>query len=241
MPFTFTHPAIVLPLTKYTGKWLSLTGLVIGSLTPDFEYFLRMKVQSNFSHTLVGAFYFDIPVGLIFTFIFHNLIRNSLYDNLPLKLRSRFVEFKIFNWTNYFKQHWAVVVFSLLLGIISHLLWDSFTHTQGYFVQQIQTLTRPINIIGYSIPLYKILQHFSTIVGGLFIVYILYRMPMLNIQPKKINYKYWSIIAIIIFAILALRVLFGFKGNEFGQLIVTSISATIIALAFVPILTRPEI
>ncbi|WP_113654854.1 DUF4184 family protein, partial [Pedobacter namyangjuensis] len=30
MPFTFSHPAIVLPLTYLPKKWFSLTGLVIG-------------------------------------------------------------------------------------------------------------------------------------------------------------------------------------------------------------------
>ncbi|WP_443147249.1 DUF4184 family protein [Pedobacter sp. GR22-6] len=32
-----------------------------GSLTPDFEYFLRMEVQSNFSHTILGIFW--LPNG----------------------------------------------------------------------------------------------------------------------------------------------------------------------------------
>lgn len=47
MSFTFSHPAIVSPLNYFPNKWFSLTGLVIGSLTPDFEYFLRMRIKSN--------------------------------------------------------------------------------------------------------------------------------------------------------------------------------------------------
>ncbi|WP_240482010.1 DUF4184 family protein [Flavobacterium psychrophilum] len=39
MPFTFSHPAIILPLRYLPRQWFSLTGLIIGSLTPDFEYF----------------------------------------------------------------------------------------------------------------------------------------------------------------------------------------------------------
>jgi hypothetical protein len=42
MPFTFAHPAIVLPLKHLPKRWYSLTGLIIGSMTPDFEYFIRM-------------------------------------------------------------------------------------------------------------------------------------------------------------------------------------------------------
>lgn len=41
MPFTFSHPAIILPLSYLPKKWFSLTGLIIGSLIPDFEYLLE--------------------------------------------------------------------------------------------------------------------------------------------------------------------------------------------------------
>ena len=47
MPFTFSHPAIVLPLVRKSGHWFSATGLIIGSLTPDFEYFMRMRIVDN--------------------------------------------------------------------------------------------------------------------------------------------------------------------------------------------------
>jgi hypothetical protein len=102
MPFTFSHAAIVLPLRLLPKKWFSLTALVIGSLTPDFEYFIRMKVQSNFSHTILGVFWFDLPFGILLAFLFHNIVRNSLFENLPLPLRSRFIAFNKFNWNRYF-------------------------------------------------------------------------------------------------------------------------------------------
>ena len=94
MPFTFSHPAIVLPLTYFPKKWFSLTGLVIGSLTPDFEYFLRMRIKSNYSHTIDGLFWFDLPLGLLLAFIFHDIVRNSLFDNLPTFFKSRFSAFR---------------------------------------------------------------------------------------------------------------------------------------------------
>jgi len=102
MPFTFSHPAIVLPLKLIPKKWFSLTASVIGSLTPDFEYFIRMKVQSNFSHTILGVFWFDLPLGILLAFLFHNIVRNSLFDNLPLPLKSRLIGFNKFNWNRYF-------------------------------------------------------------------------------------------------------------------------------------------
>ena len=81
MPFTFSHPAIILPLNYLSKKWFSITGLVIGSLSPDFEYFIRMKIESNYSHTFWGIFYFDLPLGIMLTFIFHNIVKNELFEN----------------------------------------------------------------------------------------------------------------------------------------------------------------
>ena len=53
MPFTFSHPAIVLPFSK---KWFSLTALVTGSIIPDFEYFFKMKGHSDYGHNWMVYF-----------------------------------------------------------------------------------------------------------------------------------------------------------------------------------------
>lgn len=171
MPFTFSHPALILPLTFLPKKWFSLTGLVIGSLTPDFEYFIRMKIQSNYSHTLSGLFWFDLPLGILLAFIFHNTVRDKLFVNFPTILSSRLKRFNLFEWNNYFKTHWFVVAVSVLIGAVSHIFWDSFTHDNGYFVQTIPRLTNTINLFCGQISILKILQHSSTILGGLAIVF----------------------------------------------------------------------
>ncbi|MEM7184808.1 MAG: DUF4184 family protein [Spirochaetota bacterium] len=40
MPFTFSHPAIVLPFVKFPKQWVCLSALIVGSIVPDFEYFM---------------------------------------------------------------------------------------------------------------------------------------------------------------------------------------------------------
>src|SRR5690625_7567658 len=89
MPFTFSHPAIVLPLTFLPRQWFSLTGLVIGSLTPDFEYFLRMRIKSNYSHTIDGLVWFDVPLGRSLPFIFHNIDGERSFANLPTVIKQK--------------------------------------------------------------------------------------------------------------------------------------------------------
>ena len=134
-----------------------MTGLVIGSLTPDFEYFFRMRIKSNYSHAIDGLFWFDLPLGILLAFIFHNIVRDSLINNLPTILNSRFSVFTNFDWNGHFRRNWFVVTISILSGAASHIFWDSFTHDHGYFVQNIPALQKSVDLLGRQIPILKIL------------------------------------------------------------------------------------
>ncbi len=238
MPFTFSHPAIILPLTFLPKKWFSLTGLVIGSLTPDFEYFLRMRIKSNYSHTIDGLFWFDIPLGLLLAFVFHNIVRDSLFDNLPLGLKSKFLSFRKFDWNSHFKKNWLVVIISIFIGAVSHIFWDSFTHDHGYFVQTIPNLANTVNIFTLKIPILKILQHSSTLVGGLVIFFAIYKLPSNKTQKENINLKYWAIIFVLTLTITFLRISCGLELKQFGNIIVTAISAVLISLTMTSLLIK---
>ncbi|MFK7000940.1 DUF4184 family protein [Flavobacterium oreochromis] len=236
MPFTFSHPAIVLPLPFFQKKQFSTTGLIIGSMLPDFEYFLRMKIKSTYSHTLEGIFLFDLPLGILLTFIFHNIVRNSLLDNLPAILKSRLSIFIFFNWNKYFKTNIIIVLSSILIGITSHIFWDSFTHQQGYFVKIIPFLTSTIKLLGKKIYIFKILQHLSSITGTLFIFFTLYKLPKNKIKTKNISLKYWAIFITIILVITLTRIVYGMNIKEYGNLIVTNIAALLISLIITPLI-----
>lgn len=234
MPFTFSHPAIVVPLTYLPKHWFSLTGLVIGSLTPDFEYFLRMRIKSNFSHTIDGLFWFDLPLGLLLAFVFHNIVRDSLFQNLPNELKKRLLVYIKFDWNGHFKKNWFVVFISILIGAASHLFWDSFTHHHGYFVQIIPILQSSVEVIGQQIPVLKILQHISSVLGGLIIVLAIYKLPANKIEKADINSRYWILIFGFVTTIIATRLLTGLEMTQYGNVIVTFISAVLIASILTP-------
>jgi hypothetical protein len=240
MPFTFSHPAIVLPLTYLPKRWFSLTGLVVGSVTPDFEYFLRMRIQSDYSHTIKGLLWFDLPLGLLLAFVFHNIVRDTLFDNLPIALKSRVVIFKQFAWNSHFKKNWPVVVISILIGAGSHLLWDSFTHEHGYFVKMIPSLETTVTLLVVQAPMYKILQHFSTLIGGLVIVFAIIKLPAERSVYQPLQMKYWVVFLSLIVVIIALRFLSGFDYSFFGHVIATAISAGLIALIVAPLLVKAK-
>lgn len=240
MPFTFSHPAIVLPLAYLPKRWFSMTGLVIGSLAPDFEYFIRMKISSVYSHTIAGLFWFDLPLVIVLSFLFHNIVRNSLIDNLPLFLKSRFIVFKSLNWNLYFKKNSSVVIISILIGSFSHLFWDNFTHKHGYFVERISLLSKDVSLFGSEIPILKILQHSSTFIGALIIVFAIYKLPKQNEISIQINFNYWIVLILISIVIVSIKLLTSLTIKQYGNLIVTVISAILISLTLTPLLVRSK-
>lgn len=238
MPFTAAHPAIILPLTYLPGKWYSLTGLIMGSITPDFEYFIRMKVVSSFSHTIEGIFWFNLPLGLLITFVFHNLVRESLLSNSPYFINSRSSKLRSFEWNEYFLKNWHIVSISILIGAASHIFWDSFTHSYGFFVERISFLSRSIDFMSFQIPIFKILQHSSTLIGGLIIVYSFLKLPVSKLEMDQPSIIYWATLLGIALSIFALRFLSGLDIKEYGNVIVTIISSGLLSLVITPIALR---
>jgi preprotein translocase subunit SecG len=65
----------------------------------------------------------------------------------------------------------SVVLGSILLGVLSHVLWDSFTHDGGWAVERLQVLRHPIYLpLTGARPLHKILQLLSSLLGTLWLV-----------------------------------------------------------------------
>lgn len=62
MPFTLSHAGLVLPFCRRLSSGLILA-LLIGALSPDFGYFLRLYSLATFSHTLTGLLVVVFPVS----------------------------------------------------------------------------------------------------------------------------------------------------------------------------------
>lgn len=239
MPFTFSHPAIILPLKKLPRKYISMTGLIVGSIAPDFEYFLRMK--SKYSHTISGILWYDLPMGILLAFIFHNLIKEALINNMPLFFQSRFLNLRDFNWNSYFKKNWYVVVISIIIGICSHILWDGFTHRTGHFVKMFSVLESSVKMFGQKIPVYRILQHISTLLGGIIVIKAIVNLPAdKTCVSKKGKYKYWIFLIvstpIIMYVGLSKRIPY----PSFWNLIVNFITAFLLSLLLTSFLFREK-
>ncbi len=163
MPFTLAHPAAAVPLQKVG---LPLSALVVGSMAPDFPYFLHKTVEDHYAHTAQGLFLFCIPAGLLVLWLFHHVLKFPLLWLLPSSHQARIAapasQFR-FGPTSQFLR----VVLALFVGACTHIVWDSFTHASGWSVQQLPPLRLPlIQISGSTLYVFKALQHGSTVVGA---------------------------------------------------------------------------
>src|SRR6188474_364127 len=124
MPFTVAHAAAVFPLHKWTGAWLPLAALMIGSMSPDFSYFLPGDPGRTNVHNLAGLLWFCWPVGLAVWAAFVRLLEPSTIALLPEGRRIRIPRSDPeFDFRKLLFASTAVV-----LGAATHLVWDSFTH-----------------------------------------------------------------------------------------------------------------
>jgi hypothetical protein len=234
MPFTFAHPAAVLPLVRLRTRYISVTGLVIGSVIPDFEYFLRMKANSLYSHTWLGLLWFDLPLAIIISFVFHSIVRDPLINNLPNGLYRRFSAYIGFNWQKHFLKNSLWIIFSFLIGGATHIFWDGFTHQNGYFVEHISKLSRPVHVAGNETTLYNLLQHLSSVIGSAIVLFAVIRLPKQKINFKKQNtIIFWPTVFIISAIVVLMRVFFtGLSHNDMaGDIIFTVISSLMIGVS----------
>lgn len=146
-------------------RHLIFSALVIGAISPDLHYFVAFAPVDKTSHTIPGAFYFCLPAALLVFYLFHSLLKLPLISLAPEWHQARLVRFAApfrFGPTKKF----GLIIVSLLTGIFTHLLWDSFTHGRGWMVHHIPALrTVPLAQIGIYRPAHTLLQHVSTLFG----------------------------------------------------------------------------
>ncbi len=206
MPFTFSHPALVIPFLRLQRRypWLSATGLITGSIAPDCEKFLRLRLASNHSHTFNSIFYFNCPVALVLAFVFHLLVRKPLLMHLPPALYRRLEQFISFDWTDYFRKYYLGVILSSIVGAMLHLFWDSFTHPSPFVDRIFPLLARPVWVGDEQTPFFYLVGLASSVLGGGLVVWAVWKMPVRQVRAVPAGstvIRYWSIVALVTLAL----------------------------------------
>ncbi len=136
MPFTFSHPLYAVPLHRAAPKWLSITGLLLGSMAPDLEYFAAMESYRTIGHTLTGFILLGLPLSIALAFAFHLVLKPVLSKFMPSAGGlDQFVQsLTRGKWEIHSFRSWVVFLASIFLGYLSHIFMDGWTHSSGIFV-----------------------------------------------------------------------------------------------------------
>ncbi|MGD8191210.1 DUF4184 family protein [Brevibacillus ginsengisoli] len=242
MPFTFSHTLYAAPLKWIKPKWFSLTGLVVGSMSPDFEYFIALEPYQSIGHTIQGLFFQAIPLSIIVSILFHKIIKKPLIMNLPFSFH-----FPILQTDRLWKQgsvaQWVVFLCSVIIGFFTHLFVDSFTHVGGFFVMHSQILRTSM----LGLPVYKWLQYSLSLFGLLFpVAWLMWkRWILLDVRQfrglRTTNRKiiqYWFLVLLVSVVTLLLKLLLGYHGNLIGVLVVAPITGGLIGILAASVVYR---
>lgn len=139
MPFTASHPAAVLGLSRWG---LPSSALVIGAIAPDLPMFLPFPAVVHVAHAPEGILSVDLALGLAAFVLWQALLAPALIDLGPSDLRVRLPCSAPAGIGFHFgrARRVALVMAAIGIGAVTHVLWDSFTHDWMFGVAHIPWL-----------------------------------------------------------------------------------------------------
>jgi hypothetical protein len=185
MPFTVSHAAAVLPLHRWSRHALPLTALMVGSMAPDFGYVFSYQASRAVTHSVPGLFIFCWPAGLLVWLFYVAFLEKTTITLLPDRWHTRFAHTEAITPSLVLRASIAIV-----LGAVTHLLWDACTHRDTLVMKTFPVLMGPTPGLAW-LPVYHLL-HFLSSIAGLLILGIwlrhLHRQPArARIRPFRIT------------------------------------------------------
>ena len=162
MPFTLAHPAAILPLRG--GRYLRSAPLILGAMVPDLPYFLPANLEHRIpeTHEFAASFSTDLVLGYLMLLLIF-VLRRPL--TALLSPRARWLCLHALAPLRVSWAAWVFAVPALIVGVWAHLLWDSFTHNDGWVVRRVAALSAPVTFGSYTGPLCHVLQYLSSVFG----------------------------------------------------------------------------
>ena len=200
MPFTASHAAAALPFLRTP---LIPSAVVVGTVGPDLPYFLPFSTFRGETHSPLGIVTVDLAIGLVVWFAWL-VVRAPVLDLSPDWIRQRMPLPPAAPWRGTRRLgRLALLVLAIVLGTITHVLWDSPTHP-GWLSQHVGFLGGSIGELRIT----SLLQHVSSIAGVVVLAVWVWRWTVLT--PRRtderrvgrgIRHRVW--IALIATGVLA--------------------------------------
>lgn len=132
---------------------------MVGSMAPDFGYFFWHETSRQLTHTFPSVMFFSLPMGLIVWLFYVLMLEKATITLLPDRWHTRFAHTGAVTSALIARAGLAVV-----LGAITHLLWDAFTHRGTFATDAFPFLLSPTPGFRW-LPVYHLLHGLSSVVG----------------------------------------------------------------------------
>lgn len=174
-------------------------------MAPDIPYFIRstpleVTAQSWYepftnattSHSSTGLLFVSVPLALVVYLILLASKPPVMWlTQSPLSSEARRYEVAT-DRTGGVMDHawvrWPSVPVSVLVGALTHLVWDSLTSGDGYLAERIDVLNR--SAVG-DLTWVRLLQHASTVVGLAIVAVILWRHRRTLVSADRRRQTVW--------------------------------------------------
>ncbi|MFI0541046.1 DUF4184 family protein [Streptomyces sp. WSLK1-3] len=206
MPFTLSHAAAVLPAVRTDGTGrgrLVPAVLVAGSFSPDMTYYAASVVPGamefgTVTHSFPGVLTIDVLVAWALVALWL-LLREPLVALLPRRRQGR-VATLLRCGTPRVRVRTALTVrwyASAVVGSLTHVVWDAFTHHDRWGVRLFPVLDREMS----GSPLYWYLQYggsaLAAVVLAVFCGYALRRVPATagpsGVPVLSVRDRWWAV------------------------------------------------
>ena len=199
MPATFSHPAAILPLRRWAPGWFDTVGLVIGSMAPDLGYCLLLFDGASKAHTPAGLFFITLPSALVVWGLLQ-LAWPTLSLALPPN-HAGFLTESLLAQGPVRGRQFGRLALSMLTGGATHLVWDSFTHKQDWFVAAVPALRTQVPLVfGFEAPGYYLLQHTCSLLGLVALVMAYRRAMAASAWRPKAGLRAWQPLLLVTLA-----------------------------------------
>ncbi|WP_170047179.1 DUF4184 family protein [Couchioplanes caeruleus] len=157
MPATIpSHQAAVLPLKVRFPSRFDGVALVIGSAAPDIGYVLAGIAEPS-SHAWHSLIWFHLPVVVALTWVVRRAAP-TVAAHLPGSLRDYGVLGTV-------RHPLAVTAYSVVLGALTHQLWDALTHPYVLFLSPSSYLPAMHATAFGALPWWRVVHLLSELVG----------------------------------------------------------------------------
>lgn len=195
MPFTFlAHQVPVLPLKARSPRRWDGLALVIGSIMPDLWYVSSGWLWGPFGiamwvngHELGGILGSCVIPGTLLSMALRRWTMPVVPAALP---KAAFLRLRDYRLLALSRHRWWVTAYSVLVGALTHIFLDGFTHADGWAVEGIPALREPlVSVGGRTLEVYAALQYGGHVVGSALGAYAL-----LVISRRKLQWEWHGVV-----------------------------------------------